>query len=132
MLETDGPRHGALRKLIQREFTPRNLLKKYEDFLRGLTRNTLDAASTRPPANGGQFDFVEEISADFPINVLARLLDVPQEDTGQLIDWGNEIVGNTDPDFAKVRTDLPESRGVQAPAVPLAHRAGGLGLRLRT
>ena len=41
--------------------------------------------------------------------MLARLLDVPQEDTGQLIAWGNEFVGNTDPDFAEVRADLPES-----------------------
>ena len=58
---------------------------------------------------GSEIDFVEEISADFPINVLARLLDVPEADTGQLIAWGNEFVGATDPDFAKVRADLPES-----------------------
>ena len=109
MLETDGPRHAALRKLIQREFTPRNLLNNYEGFLRELTRNTLDAAFAKAADQGGEIDFVEEISADFPINVLARLLDVPQEDTGQLIAWGNEFVGATDPDFAKVRADLPES-----------------------
>ncbi len=109
MLETDGPRHLALRKLIQREFTPRNLLKNYEGFLRELTRRTLDDAFAKAADNGGEIDFVEEISADFPINVLARLFDVPQEDTGQLIAWGNEFVGATDPDFAKVRLDLPES-----------------------
>ena len=109
MLETDGPRHAALRKLIQREFTPRNLLNNYEGFLRELTRNTISEAFAKAADNGGEIDFVEEISADFPINVLARLLDVPQEDTGRLIAWGNEFVGATDPDFAKVRADLPES-----------------------
>ena len=34
---------------------------------------------------------------------------MPPEDTPQLIAWGNEFVGNTDPDFAKVRADTPES-----------------------
>src|SRR5437764_13915812 len=33
MLETDGLRHRALRKLLQRDFSARNL-KRYDDFLR--------------------------------------------------------------------------------------------------
>jgi cytochrome P450 len=96
MLETDGVRHHALRKLLQRDFGGRTLLK-FEDFLRGLTRGTVEAA-----LHQGEFDFVHEISADFPIQVLARMLDVPEEHTGQLIAWGNKMVGNTDPDYADV------------------------------
>ncbi|MEZ5095585.1 MAG: cytochrome P450 [Nocardioides sp.] len=109
LLETDGERHAALRRLVQREFTPRNLMKNYEAFLRELTKKTVDAAFAEAADQGGEIDFVKRISADFPINVLARLLDVPQEDTGQLIAWGNELVANTDPDYAKVRADLEES-----------------------
>ncbi len=30
------------------------------------------------------------------------MLDVPDDDTGQLIDWGNQMIGNTDPDYADV------------------------------
>lgn len=104
ILETDGSRHLALRQLIAREFSPRNLMKNYEEFLRGLTKNTVDAA-----LENTEFDFVERISADFPIQVLARLLDVPAEDTGQLIAWGNEMVGNTDPDYTDHPLDSPES-----------------------
>jgi cytochrome P450 len=104
MLETDGPRHTAMRALIAREFSPRNLMKNYEAFLRELTKNTVDAALAEP-----EFDFVQRISADFPIQVLARLLDVPTQDTGQLIAWGNEMVGNTDPDYTEHPLDTPES-----------------------
>src|SRR6202007_2384969 len=57
--------------------------------------------------NDGEIDFVKLISADFPIQVLARLLDVPADHTPQLIAWGNEMVANTDPDYAKVRLDDP-------------------------
>lgn len=104
ILETDGQRHLALRQLIAREFSPRNLLKNYEDLLRELTKETVDRALV-----DDEFDFVDRVSADFPIQVLARLLDVPLEDTGQLIAWGNEMVGNTDPDYTQHPLDSPES-----------------------
>ncbi|KAA0087130.1 cytochrome P450 [Mycolicibacterium sp. P9-64] len=104
LLETDGLRHRALRKLIQREFSPANLMRNYESFLRDLTKATVDAALTR-----SEFDFVTDISADFPIQVLARLLDVPESDTGQLIDWGNELIGNTDPDYTDHLLGDPET-----------------------
>lgn len=104
MLETDGARHRALRKLIQREFSAGNLMRNYEDFLRGLTRQTVDQA-----LESSEFDFVQKISADFPIQVLARLLDVPSSDTDQLIDWGNQMVGNTDPDYTEHLLTDPDS-----------------------
>jgi cytochrome P450 len=104
MLETDGPRHRALRKLIQREFSPGPLSRKYEEFLRGLTKVTVDNA-----LQNKEFDFVEKVSADFPINVLVRLLDVPVSDTGMLIDWGNQMVANTDPDYTDHLITDPDS-----------------------
>jgi cytochrome P450 len=103
MLETDGARHWALRRLLQHQFTPRGLVG-YETFLRALTRTTVDAALAK-----GEFDFVKEVSADFPIRVLARMLDVPDDHTDQLIEWGNRMVGNTDPDYADVLADSEES-----------------------
>ncbi|MEU3460639.1 cytochrome P450 [Streptomyces sp. NPDC006733] len=103
LLETDGLRHTALRRLLQKQFTPK-AVAAYGEFLRSLTIRTLDAALPK-----GRFDFVEEIAADFPINVLARMLGVPDGDTRQLIDWGNRIIGNTDPDYADVLLDSAES-----------------------
>ncbi|MFJ9538277.1 cytochrome P450 [Streptomyces sp. NPDC101225] len=103
ILEMDGVRHRALRSVIQRQFGA-SVINSYGDFLRGLTAKTLDAALAK-----GAFDFVADVSADFPINVLARLLDVPPEDNQQLIDWGNRIIGNTDPDYADVLLHSEES-----------------------
>jgi len=104
ILEMDGLRHRALRKLISREFSRPNLMRNYEALLRDITRTTVDAALAK-----GEFDFVADVSADFPIQVLARLLDVPQEKTGQLIEWGNQIIGFSDPEHAAVLIDDPES-----------------------
>lgn len=103
LLETDGSRHRALRRLLQGQFTPA-AVARYETFLRGLTATTLDNAFAKD-----EFDFVTEVSADFPIQVLAKLLDVPDEDTDQLIDWGNRMIGNTDPEHADILINDPES-----------------------
>ena len=103
LLETDGSRHRALRRLLQGQFTPA-AVARYETFLRGLTATTLDNAFAKK-----EFDFVTEVSADFPIQVLAKLLDVPDEDTDQLIDWGNRMIGNTDPEHADILINDPES-----------------------
>ena len=83
---------------------PAICIRNYEDFLRGLTRQTVDEALQTT-----EFDFVKKISADFPIQVLARLLDVPSSDTDQLIDWGNQMVGNTDPDYTDYLITDPDS-----------------------
>ena len=48
ILETDGPRHLALRKLLMRDFSPAQL-RRYEDFLRGLA----DADGRDGAAAGG-------------------------------------------------------------------------------
>jgi cytochrome P450 len=103
MLETDPPRHSRLRNLVGPPFTPR-AVKAYELALRELTVEILDRALPM-----GEFDFIEEIAKELPIQVLARLLGVPGEDTSKLIDWGDRLIANTDPDFADVLYDSPAS-----------------------
>lgn len=103
ILESDGSRHQALRKLLARDFSVAQL-RRYEEFLRDLAAVTVDAA-----LRNEEFDFVDSIAADFPIQVLARLLAMPEDKTGQLISWGNEIVGFSDPELARVLVDSDEA-----------------------
>lgn len=104
MLETDGARHRALRRLLQRELTVR-AVAGYDTFLRGLAAGALDAAF----ASSEQFDFVKAVSADYPIQVLVRLLGIPDDFGSQIIRWSNRLVGNTDPEYADVLLDSEES-----------------------
>jgi cytochrome P450 len=103
MLETDPPRHARLRGLVGPPFTPR-AIKAYELVLRELTAAVLDRAL---PLR--EFDFIEEVAKQLPIRVLARLLGAPDEDNDRLIDWGDRMIGNTDPELADVLSDTPES-----------------------
>src|SRR5690348_7479032 len=104
ILETDGPRHLALRKLLMRDFSVAQL-RRYEDFLRGLAALTVETALQQE-----EMDFVDAIAADYPMAVLARLLDTPEEMAPQLISWGNEIVGFSDPEYARVLVNSEEAQ----------------------
>jgi cytochrome P450 len=104
ILESDGSRHQALRKLLQRDFSVAQL-RRYEEFLRDLARVSINDALAR-----GDIDFVDALAADFPINVLARLLDVPDDMIPQLITWGNTIVGFSDPELSNVLVDSDEAQ----------------------
>lgn len=104
ILESDGSRHQALRKLLARDFSVAQL-RRYEDFLRGLARTSIEDALVKQ-----DIDFVDAIAADFPINVLARLLDVPDDMIPQLIEWGNAIVGFSDPELSEVLVDSEEAQ----------------------
>ncbi|GAA2901695.1 cytochrome P450 [Streptosporangium fragile] len=95
MLEIDGLRHTALRRLLQHRFTHR-AIAGYADLVRDLTVRTLDNAL----AEGTSFDFVSKISAEFPIQVLARMMDVPEGDTHKFVDWGNRIIAAGDSDYS--------------------------------
>jgi cytochrome P450 len=79
-------------------------VKAYEIALRELTTEVLDRALPL-----GEFDFVEEVAKQLPIRVLARLLGAREQDNDRLIDWGDRMIGNTDPELADVLHDSPES-----------------------
>jgi cytochrome P450 len=104
ILESDGPRHQSLRKLLMRDFSAAQL-RRYEDFLRGLAAVTVETALAQE-----EMDFVDAIAADYPIAVLARLLDTPEDMTPQLIEWGNSIVGFSDPEYAAVLVNSEEAQ----------------------
>ena len=103
MMETDPPRHTRMRKIASPLFTPR-AIREYEGYVREITRGVLDRALPK-----GEFDFVDEISRELPIRVLVRILGVPDEDTDTLIEWGDQMIGNTDPEYARLVVDRDDT-----------------------
>ena len=93
MMETDPPRHSRLRRIVSPLFSRRSI-GEYEPFCRELARAVLDRALPQ-----GELDFVEEVSRQLPIRVLARVLGVPDADTDKLIVWGDRMIGNMDPEY---------------------------------
>jgi cytochrome P450 len=79
----DDPRHQKLRRLATSTVSPR-ALAVLEDELRARTAAIVDAAVAR-----GQCDFLLDVAAELPLQAVARLLGVPQEDRHRLFAWAN-------------------------------------------
>ena len=106
ILETDGQRHLALRAAHRARVQP----AQPDEELRGLPARADQADGRRRRCGARSSTSSRRSARDFPIQVLARLLDVPLEDTGQLIAWGNEMVGQHRPRLHRAsRSTRPES-----------------------
>jgi cholest-4-en-3-one 26-monooxygenase len=96
MLNMDAPHHTRLRKIISRGFTPR-AIGRLRDELNERAQNIAKVA-----ASNGTGDFVEQISAELPLQAIAGLLGVPLDDRDKLFRWSNEMTGNDDPEYAHI------------------------------
>jgi cholest-4-en-3-one 26-monooxygenase len=96
MLNMDAPHHTRLRKIISRGFTPRAVGRLHDE----LHERAQMIAKTAAAAGSG--DFVEQVSCELPLQAIAGLLGVPQEDRDKLFRWSNEMTGNDDPEYADI------------------------------
>ena len=96
MLNMDAPHHTRLRKIISRGFTPRAIVR-LEEELAQRAQNIVKTAAAE-----GAGDFVEQVSCELPLQAIAGLLGVPQDDRDKLFRWSNEMTGGEDPEFADV------------------------------
>lgn len=94
MLDTDPPRHRRLRSIVNKAFTLR-VVNAYEGRIRGMFRDVLDGAFAER-----ELDFVDAVAVELPMRVLCELMGVPLDDRHYLVELGNRMLGNTDPDHA--------------------------------
>jgi cholest-4-en-3-one 26-monooxygenase len=99
MLNMDPPLHTRYRLLINKGFTPR-MVSALEDTMRDRTREILDRVADR-----GECDFVVDVAAELPLQVIADLMGVPQEDRHKLFDWSNRMIGGNDPEYGLTEED---------------------------
>ncbi len=94
MLNMDPTRHTRIRSLVNKGFTPR-MVARLEPRIREVTARILDAVAPL-----GECDFVTSVAAELPLQVIAELMGVPQEDRHQLFTWSNQLIGFDDPEYA--------------------------------
>ena len=99
LVNRDPPQHTKLRRLVSQGFTPRRIAR-LEDKIRIVTREILDNVAGR-----GECDFVSEVAADLPLQVIAELVGVPLEDRRMVFDWSNRLIGFDDPEYVGDRED---------------------------
>lgn len=91
--ETDPPEHMQTRIKLARAFS-KGVIAGFEDDIRGLCDDILGQALAHET-----FDATKLIARELPMRMLGRILGTPEEDLPWLVEKGDALIANTDPDF---------------------------------
>ena len=90
----------SLRLFVNRGFTPRQVAG-IEESVRQQAKEIVDRVADR-----GECDFVSEIAAALPLQVICDMMGIPREDTKMIFDHTNVILGVGDPEYVQSMEDL--------------------------
>jgi cholest-4-en-3-one 26-monooxygenase len=93
MLNMDPPQHTKYRRLVSKGFTPR-IVQAMEPHVRAIASEIIDRVAER-----GECDFVADIAAELPLQVILELMGIPVHDRHMIFDWSNRMIGFDDPEF---------------------------------
>ncbi|MGH3330739.1 MAG: cytochrome P450 [Nocardioidaceae bacterium] len=93
LVNQDPPDHTKLRGIISRGFTPRSIGALHDSLQERAAKIVEDAIAK------GSGNFVEDVAAELPLQAIADLLGVPQEDRRRLFDWSNQMLAYDDPEY---------------------------------
>ena len=132
--ETDPPDHMQTRIKVAKAFS-KPVMAAFEDDIRAICTDILDTVLPQ-----GSFDATKEIARQLPMRMLGRIIGTPDEDLSWLVEKGDALIANTDPDFTthvldKMTTDefrmmpfnSPAGADLYAYAKDLMHRKAKAG-----
>ena len=113
--ELDPPDHTAFRMKVTRAFS-KQMIAKYEAQITRICRTLLDKVLPM-----GEFDATAEIARELPMQMLGQIAGLPEEDLPWLVEKGDQLISNTDPDYTdhvldKMTTDAYRMMPFNSPA----------------
>ena len=96
MIAMDDPRHFRLRNIVAKGFTPKQITQ-VEGYVRTKATAIVDRLLEQFP--DGECDFVEQIAAPLPLQIICEMMGIPPEDEAQIFQWTNVILGVGDPEY---------------------------------
>jgi cytochrome P450 family 142 subfamily A polypeptide 1 len=86
LVDEPEPRHGVLRKMLNRGFTPR-MVKKLEEAFTVLVTETLDKVAAK-----GECDFVNDIAVPLPLLMIAEMLGIAIDKREDFHRWSDAMI----------------------------------------
>jgi cytochrome P450 len=96
VLHLDPPEHAPWRQLVTRRFTPQ-AMARFEPRVRELAREVVEAAP-----RGVEIDFVDHVAANFPVQVIAELLDMRDVEPATFRRWSDATIESPDDEAPRV------------------------------
>lgn len=125
LVDTDPPKHTRLRRLVNKGFTPR-MIGMLEQHLRYRAELIVDDVIEQ-----GECEFVEDLAAELPLQAIAEIMGVPQEDRHLMFEWSNTMIGAADSEYADEPSADGSSTQARAAAMQVYDYANKLGAARR-
>ena len=93
LLNMDPPEHTKVRAIVSKGFTPK-AINAMQDSLRERAEHIVATALRE-----GTGDFVTDVACELPLQAIADLIGVPQEDRKKIFQWSNQMIGSDDPEY---------------------------------
>jgi len=93
MITLDDPRHLRLRSIVNRAFTPKVLTKIEESVAERARRLVTELVANHPDGNA---DFVAEVAAPLPLQIICDMMGIPHEDEAKVFHWTSVLMGAGD------------------------------------
>ncbi|MEN9643617.1 MAG: hypothetical protein RL238_286 [Actinomycetota bacterium] len=103
MIMMDDPKHFRLRSIVSKGFTPKEIAR-VEEYVKQKAASVVDRLLEEFP--GREADFVHEVAAPLPLQIICEMMGIPAEDEAQMFAWTNVILGVGDPEFASTFEEL--------------------------
>jgi len=119
LLSMDPPHHAVIRRKVLAAFTP-GRIGAMEGFVRERARAVVERALAR-----GTVEFVHEMAAELPLQVICEILGVPEQDRAWVVELGERIIGRDDPELSAGGAAFDASRELGAYGFRLATERKG-------
>lgn len=103
MIAMDDPKHFRLRSIVSKGFTPKEI-NRVEEYVKTKAAAVVDRMLSNFPER--TCDFVHEVAAPLPLQIICEMMGIPPEDEAQIFAWTNIILGVGDPEFTSEFSDL--------------------------
>jgi cytochrome P450 len=101
--ETDPPEHARTRLLVSKAFS-KPVVAQFESQIRAICDAIIDQAIAR-----GSVDAVQDVARQLPMRMLGRILGTPESDLDWLVEKGDQLIANTDPEFTDLVVDWTDT-----------------------
>lgn len=105
LINMDAPKHAKIRRIVSKGFTPRAV----EGLRAALTERAARIVHEAKRTGGG--DFVQQVACELPLQAIAELLGVPNDDRHKLFEWSNQTLNYDDPEYGDATAAFTEILG---------------------
>ncbi len=103
LINQDPPRHTKYRRLVSKAFTPK-VVRNLGPHIKTITAQIIDRVAPL-----GECDFVTDVAAELPLQVIVEMMGVPLEERQMVFNWSNRMIGVEDPEYSVSMEDARQA-----------------------